>query len=152
MGGSRFVLKGTAEEMRAQFDQLISIVLPLLPLPSDAVSTRDGDVNGIKYRIYIPREASKQGLLPVGVWTHGGGFVLGDLNSGDLLCRVLAEHTPSILVNIDYRLAPEHKAPTQLQDCLAVYKWVGSVEKTSFGKADFKTGSRECKPIRWRSE
>lgn len=118
------VMHGTAEELRAQYDQLVALLLPQFPPPSDAVESKDGEVDGIKYRVYVPKEASKQGPLPVAIWTHGGGWVTGDINSDDLLCRVIAEHAPSIIVNVDYRLAPEHKAPTQLQDTLTVYKWV----------------------------
>ena len=107
-------------------DQLIEMLLPQIPPPSDACEVREGDVDGIKYRVYIPKEASKQGPLPVGVWTHGGGFVVGDLNNDDLLCRIVAEHAPTIMVNVDYRLAPEHKAPAQLEDTIKVYEWVRS--------------------------
>ena len=55
---------------------------------------------------------------------HGGGYMLGNLDSEDPLCRIVAEHTKSVIVNIDYRLTPEHKWPKQLEDCLTVYKWV----------------------------
>lgn len=51
----------------------------------------------------------------------------GDLNADDLLCRIVAEHAPSIIVNVDYRLAPEHKVPTQLEDTLKVYRWVSHI-------------------------
>jgi versiconal hemiacetal acetate esterase len=119
------VMHGTPEEMRATYDQLVALLLPQLPPPNDAVESKDGEVDGIKYRLYVPKEASKQGPLPVAIWTHGGGWMTGDLNSDDLLCRVVAEHTPSIIVSVDYRLSPEHKVPTQLQDTLTVYKWVG---------------------------
>lgn len=49
--------------------------------------------------------------------------MLGDLNSDDVLCRVVAEHTNSAVVSIDYRLTPEHKWPTQLEDSMKVYRW-----------------------------
>ncbi|KAK5189348.1 Telomerase-binding protein [Exophiala xenobiotica] len=130
--GGRMVLKGSAEEIRAQTEQLIQILLPQLPPPSDAVESKDGEVDGIKYRLYTPKEASKQGPLPVGIWTHGGGWATGDLNSDDLLIRIVAEHAQSIVVNVDYRLAPEHKAPTQLEDTLTVYNWARQ-NATSFG-------------------
>jgi hypothetical protein len=55
---------------------------------------------------------------------HGGGYILGDLESEDILCRAFSEQTNSIPVSVDYRLAPEHKHPTQLQDSLAVFEWV----------------------------
>ena len=80
------MLKGTVAELRQGFDDLVAMVTPQMPKPSDAVSTTDGDVEGIKYRIYTPVEASKKddgGLLPVGVYTHGGGFVMGNLESED---------------------------------------------------------------------
>ena len=105
-------------------DNLVAMLLPQLPPPSDATESVDGEVEGIKYRVYTPKEAAKQGPLPVAIWTHGGGWMTGDLNTDDLLCRVIAEHAPSIIVNVDYRLAPEHKVPTQLEDTLKVYRWV----------------------------
>ena len=116
-------LKGTPEEIRAQVDQLVQMLIPQMPAPNDACDVKEGDVEGIKYRLYTPKEAAKSGPLPVGIWTHGGGFMTGDLNTDELLCRVIAENAPAIIVNVDYRLTPEHKAPTQLQDTLNVYKW-----------------------------
>ena len=120
------VLHGSPEEIRGMYDQLVAMLLPQLPPPSDAVESKDGEVEGIKYRLYTPKEASKSGPLPVAIWTHGGGFMTGDLNSDDLLCRIIAEAVPSIVINVDYRLAPEHKWPTPLEDCMKVYKWVSS--------------------------
>jgi versiconal hemiacetal acetate esterase len=100
--------------------------------PNDAVETKDGDVDGIKYRIYTPKNATKTGSLPVGVWTHGGGWMTGDLNMEDGFCRAVAEQALSIIVSVDYRLTPEHKAPTQLEDTLNVYNWALQ-NATSFG-------------------
>lgn len=100
------------------------MLAPLYPPPTDAVSAKDGDVDGIGYRVYTPVEAAKGGALPVGLYTHGGGFVVGNLDAEDVLCRAIAEHCGCILVSVDYRLAPEHKAPAQLTDSLNVLKWV----------------------------
>jgi versiconal hemiacetal acetate esterase len=130
--GGRFAIRGSPEEIKAQYEGLIQLLAPQLPAPSDAVDAKEGDIDGIKYRLYTPKEAAKSGPLPVGIWTHGGGFMTGDLNSDDLLCRVIAEHAPSIIVGVDYRLTPEHKAPTQLQDTLNVYKWARQ-NASSFG-------------------
>jgi len=130
--GGRVVMHGTPDELKAQYDQLVAMLMPQLPPPSDAVESKDGETEGIKYRLYTPKEAAKSGPLPVAIWTHGGGFMTGDLNSDDLLCRIVAEAVPSIVVNIDYRLTPEHKAPTQLEDCLKVYKWARQ-NATSYG-------------------
>lgn len=54
---------------------------------------------------------------------HGGGFMFGDLDSEDPFCRVVSERTKTAVINVDYRLSPEHKWPVQLNDTLTVYKW-----------------------------
>lgn len=126
MAGGRAVLKGTPEEIRAQFDQLVQALLPLMPAPSENVNVKEGDVEDVKYRLYTPKEGS--GPFPIAIWTHGGGWMTGDLNSDELLCRIISEHTKSAVINIDYRLTPEHKWPAQLDDCMKVYKWVSCSE------------------------
>jgi hypothetical protein len=123
----------------------------LYPPPTAAVSSVDGDVDGIGYRIYTPVEAAKSGPLPVGLYTHGGGFVLGDLNAEDVLCRAIAEHAGCILVSVDYRLAPEHKAPAQLTDCLNVLKWVCLLDPSPQPiHLTLKLGSQERQQLRRR--
>jgi versiconal hemiacetal acetate esterase len=62
---------GTPEEIKGQYDQIVALLLPQLPAPSDAVDSKDGEVEGIKYRLYTPKEAAKSGPLPVAIWTHG---------------------------------------------------------------------------------
>jgi versiconal hemiacetal acetate esterase len=126
--GARVVINGTAEEIRAQYHQLMAIVLPQYPAPSDAVKSDYGQVEGIKYRLYIPKAAAASGPLPVAIWTHGGGLVTGDVESDDHFCRTIAEAAPTIIINVEYRLAPEHRAPAQLEDSLKVYKWVSRVK------------------------
>jgi versiconal hemiacetal acetate esterase len=115
------VLAGSPDEIKAMNAQLIQLLAPTIPPPSEAVISEDGEVDGIKYRVYRPRNATQP--LPVGIWTHGGGWMVGDLNSDDALCRVICEHANSVIVNVDYRLTPEFKMPTQLQDTLTVYRW-----------------------------
>ncbi len=72
--------------------------------------------------IYIPQVTSAK--LPVIVYFHGGGWVLGDLDSHDNLTRALAVKTPAIVVAVDYRLAPEHVYPAALEDAFAAVRWV----------------------------
>lgn len=124
LGGARPCLKGTPSELQQQFDGLIELLSKDAPPPDNSVSTKDGSVDGIKYRIYTPVEAASKGPLPVGVFTHGGGFVVGNLDSEDVLCRVVAQHTPCIIVSVDYRLGPEHKLPVMVEDTITVYNWV----------------------------
>ncbi|KAL5333936.1 Alpha/Beta hydrolase protein [Aspergillus crustosus] len=61
--------------------------------------------------------------LPVGLYFHGAGFCCGDLESEDTFCRLLAEHLPCLVISVVYRLAPDHKAPAQLDDALEAWNW-----------------------------
>jgi acetyl esterase len=83
-------------------------------IPSDA-----GD---IPVRVYTPDAAvgHANGVL---VWYHGGGFVIGDLETADSTCRALANRAGCVVVSVDYRRAPEHPAPAALDDCVAALIW-----------------------------
>jgi len=79
-----------------------------------------GPAGDLPVRVYTP--ASKpNGIL---VYFHGGGWVVGDLESHDYVCRVLTNATGCVVTAIDYRLAPEHKFPAAPEDCYAATKWV----------------------------
>jgi acetyl esterase len=75
----------------------------------------------VPVRIYTPRPSLSP--LPVLVWLHGGGHVVGSLQSYDALCRKLALSADCIVVSVDYRLAPEHKFPAGVIDSFAALKW-----------------------------
>lgn len=111
--------------MRNQFAGLLAAVAPGYPSASDEVGVSNGAVQGVRYRIYTPKTAKATNPLPLGVFMHGGGFILGDLDTEDVLCRAFSEQADTILINIDYHLAPEHKHPAQLKDTLTVVEWVG---------------------------
>lgn len=81
----------------------------------------DGPAGSLPIRIYRPSDAAD---LPVLVWFHGGGWVLGDISSGDLPCRDLANLADCVVVSVDYRLAPEAPFPGPFDDCLAATRWV----------------------------
>ena len=85
-----------------------------------------GPVQPIKVRVYTPQVSQEQASLPVLVWYHGGGFVIGDLDSHDSACRALANQTECLVVAVDYRLAPEHKFPGAVVDCEAALHWVAA--------------------------
>src|SRR5580765_5965504 len=73
-------------------------------------------------RLYRPHDAN--GALPVLVWFHGGGFVIGSMAESDPDARRLATSAGIAVVSVDYRLAPEHPFPAGLHDCYAATKWV----------------------------
>ena len=80
-----------------------------------------GPAGAIRARHYLP--VNTRGTEPLLVFFHGGGFVLGDLDTHDGLCRLLCRDAGVHVLSIDYRLAPEHKAPAAGQDCYAAYRW-----------------------------
>lgn len=79
-----------------------------------------GPETDVPLRIYRPLG---DGPFPVLLWLHGGGFVLGDLESDDPLCRTLATEAGCVVVSVDYRLAPEHPFPAAPKDCYAALRW-----------------------------
>ena len=81
----------------------------------------DGGAGKIPARLYAPKGAASPG--PGVVFYHGGGFVIGDLETHDALCRRLAVNGGFRVIAIDYRLAPENPFPAPHDDCLAATKW-----------------------------
>ena len=82
---------------------------------------RDVQAGSIPCRLYRPSVKTDLGLL---VFFHGGGWVIGDLNSHDGVCRSLANKSGHAVLSVDYRLAPEHKFPIPFDDCWASVEWV----------------------------
>ncbi|MFN5574081.1 MAG: alpha/beta hydrolase, partial [Bradyrhizobium sp.] len=79
----------------------------------------------IPARLYRPKTIRHNGgLAPALVFFHGGGWVIGNLDSHDVVCRALAHEGELIVVSIDYRLAPEHKFPAAVDDAVAATRWV----------------------------
>jgi acetyl esterase len=82
-------------------------------------------VGTIPARIYTPIKLRQAGGLAPGlVFFHGGGWVIGDLDSHDVVCRKLAGEGQLIVISVDYRLAPEHKFPAAVDDAIAATKWI----------------------------
>ena len=81
---------------------------------------REVQAGTIPCRLYRPSSKTDLGLL---VFFHGGGWVIGDLNSHDGVCRSLANKSGHAVLSVDYRLAPEHKFPAAFDDCAAAVKW-----------------------------
>jgi acetyl esterase len=81
----------------------------------------DGAAGTLRARRYVPEHPT--GPLPLITFFHGGGFVLGDLDSHDVPCRLLAKHAGAQVLAVDYRLAPEHPFPAAVDDASAALRW-----------------------------
>jgi acetyl esterase len=82
----------------------------------------DGPSGAIGLRLYRPGTAAA--IAPALVYYHGGGWVIGDLDTHDVLCREIAHRSSCVVVAVDYRLGPEHRFPAAVDDCLAATRWV----------------------------
>jgi acetyl esterase len=82
-----------------------------------------GPAGDVPLRLYASEHA---GLRPALVYFHGGGFVFGNLDTHDAVCRALAKASGAVVVAVDYRLAPEHKFPAAVDDSYAATKWVAA--------------------------
>ena len=96
-------------------------VAPLsIPAPHGAIGAR----------LYVPRTLrNRSGSAPALVFYHGGGWVIGGLDTHDVACRKLAHEGELILIAIDYRLAPEHKFPAAVDDAITAAKWIAANAK-----------------------
>lgn len=108
----------TAAEMRATYLQLGQ----LFDAPADAgVRSKDFVGGGVRLRGYFPGPATAG---PVILYMHGGGWVIGDLDTHHPLCALIAQVSGMRVVAVDYRLAPEHPYPAAHDDCLAAARFV----------------------------
>ena len=100
----------------------------LSPDPMPVSEARDlacpGPHADIKLRLYRPFVANPAARLPVLVYFHGGGWVIGDIETHDGVCRHLANSGDCAVVSVDYRMGPEHRFPAAVDDCLAATRWV----------------------------
>lgn len=117
----------TPEQARLDYDASTHILD--VPGPSVASVTeitipcRDGQ--SINARLYKPVElAATAALCPVLLYFHGGGYCLGTLDSHDSLCRSLAALTPCYVLHVAYRLAPEYRFPSAVNDAHDAYRWL----------------------------
>jgi acetyl esterase len=92
--------------------------------PPDVSEVRDITIPGqggdVSARLYRP---AKDMALPVFVWLHGGGWVYGTVEHNDTFCRIVANSVGAIVLNVNYRLAPEHPYPAPLDDVVTVVSW-----------------------------
>ncbi|HIO17299.1 MAG TPA: alpha/beta hydrolase [Gammaproteobacteria bacterium] len=114
----------TPVESRRQLTRLIEV----FETPAPRLARKEnrkipGPAGEIPVRLYVPNSA-EGGLLPVLVYFHGGGWVQGDLDTHDTLCAKLSLGARCLVAAVDYRLAPEHRFPAAVDDCIAAYDWL----------------------------
>lgn len=97
------------------------IAAPELPIASVTATRVAGAGTRLPARLYVPEEC-KDSSSPLLVFYHGGGFVIGDLETHDAPCRLIAQHSGCRVLSVDYRLAPEHKYPAAADDALAAFR------------------------------
>lgn len=140
------IVGGDAIERRATFRRLAAEGPQLRRIPGDEeVITRDFTVSArdsheILVRSYAPKGFETDGTpYPLLIYYHGGGWTSGDLETGDDNCRFLCHRNRLSVLNVDYRLAPEHVFPTGINDAYDVFKWA-TENSTEALHADLEQG------------
>ena len=113
MGGP-LIDTSTPEEFRAFYDSRV------MPPSIELHEIRDVSAGGVPSRLYRPSARTDIGLL---VYYHGGGWVIGNVNSHDNVCRSLANLTGHAVLSVDYRLAPENPFPAAVEDAMCSLRW-----------------------------
>ena len=120
------ISEGTPEEARRRFRAMsVDAVQPdqVVRVGSVQELTVPGGDGERPARLYRPLTP---GRLPTIVYFHGGGFVIGDLDTHDQTCRRLCVDAEAVVLSVDYRLAPEHPYPAGVQDALAATRWAAA--------------------------
>jgi acetyl esterase len=113
------VMRGEAPSQMAALFRMGLVSTPVAAVEDRFIPGPAGD---LPVRVYTPEGL---GPFPLVVFFHGGGWVLGDLDTHDPFCRALCSGTGCVVISVGYRLAPEHPFPTALDDALAATRWVG---------------------------
>lgn len=125
------VLKSLEDMPPMERMSLAELRASVAPVPSErrapVAAVRDLVAGlGIPLRQYTPLELASDRLI---VYFHGGGFVIGDLETHDHLCRDLANASGCSVVAVDYRRAPECRFPIPLDDCIAAVRWIAANDR-----------------------
>jgi acetyl esterase len=113
----------TPEDLRIAYQALSQLRPEIEPVEAVVDRGLPGPAGDIPIRVYQPA-GRLEAVAPVLVWFHGGGWVIGNLETADSTARALSNAAGVVVVSVDYRLAPEHKFPAALDDCVAVVRWV----------------------------
>lgn len=129
-----FYEMSVAEARQAYVDRSEVLELPRERLARiDNVNVPAADGEPLSARLYAPRRRGEGAALPLLLYLHGGGFVIGNLETHDSLCRRLAHLADIAVLAVEYRLAPEHRFPTAVDDCWAVLEWLAASGAADLG-------------------
>ena len=78
----------------------------------------------VPVRIYSPKTKRPEAGWPCVLYLHGGGWMVGGLDSHEFITSYLCQDLNAVVIGVDYRMAPEHRFPAAFEDCLAVYQWL----------------------------
>ncbi|MFM0477113.1 alpha/beta hydrolase [Paraburkholderia strydomiana] len=116
----------TAQAARASYEKSAPILeiasAPMFAVEDLRIPTRDGAT--IRARLYQAAEPSWAEPAPALIYYHGGGFTVGSVDTHDALCRMFARDGKCAVLSVDYRLAPEHKFPTAVNDAFDALVWL----------------------------
>jgi acetyl esterase len=113
----------TVEEARALNPAFLAMGGEQVPVAAVRDISIPVDGATIGGRVYTPEGDGPHGIV---VFFHGGGFVIGDLQSHDNVARTICRRAEAVVVAVDYRMAPEHRFPTAPKDCFAATRWVAA--------------------------
>ena len=117
----------TPEQARENLRRMRLVNQPDLPQVAQIKEYQAaGSAGPVPLRAYRGAGTSATDVLPVQVYYHGGGWVIGDLDSHDWTCRMVANAAQCAVVSVDYRLAPEHRFPAAFDDSLAAAEWIAA--------------------------
>lgn len=110
-------------------EEMMTALAAQYPLIPNSIRIHEGVHDSFNYRIFCPAAATSD-KLPVGVYYHPGGLVIGPSIADDYFCATVAS-SKLVVISIMYRLSPEHKAPAHLEDALNGFEWVGLMSHIS---------------------
>jgi acetyl esterase len=116
----------TPKEARQMFRETRPASTPPAPQIGAVRDLLAEGVQAIPLRVYRPAGVADSRRLPVLVYFHGGGWVIGDLETHDVLCRQLTAEAGVSVIAVDYRVAPEHKFPAAVDDAWAATRWIAA--------------------------
>lgn len=120
LGGPPLDRGASLDEVRRTSQQRRILRFPPTPIACVCTQSIPGPGGPLPIRLYHPQPDE---ILPVVIFYHGGGWIMGDLESHDNICRLIAARAHVVVVAPDYRLAPEHRFPAAFEDAYATVRW-----------------------------